>query len=205
VGIVGGIGSGKSAVANWVAAHANVMVLNADHLGHEAMKSQSVKEALCQRFGNSIIKPDGTVDRSMIAQRVFGSDPARLAARSDLERIIHPEIGRRVLDGIEAAERSHRDAVLLDAAVLLESGWRDKCDLVAFIDTSDSIRLARVRENRGWSEEELKRRESSQWSLTEKRREADLIVMNDDQIDTAGQQLLDGLVERGVIRGDLKR
>jgi dephospho-CoA kinase len=199
IGIVGGIGSGKSAVANWVAARAKVFVLNADELGHEALQSNKVKQALCARFGNSILDAGGDIERSALARRVFGMDADQLAARHALELIVHPEIGRRIAEGIEAAAVEEQDAVLLDAAILLEAGWRSKCDLVVFIDTPDAIRLARIQENRRWTAEELKRREQSQWSLMAKRRESDLIIQNDGEIERAGQQLFEALQQRGLI------
>ncbi len=202
VGIVGGIGSGKSAVAEWMAAHAKVTVLNADKLGHEALQADSVKQALCEQFGQSILDADGSIDRATIARLVFGEDAVHLAARRQLEQIVHPEIGRRIADGIEAAAAEGLDAVLLDAAILLETGWRTKCDLVVFIDTPDAVRLERVHQRRGWTAEELHRREASQWSLTDKRRESDLVVENDGELEIAGSRLLQSLRQRGVIRHD---
>lgn len=199
IGIVGGIGSGKSAVANWVAERTRVSVLDADVLGHEALQCPAVRQALCERFGDAIFGADGNVVRPALAREVFGSDEVHLKARHDLEQIIHPEIRRRVLEGIAQAKAQNRDAVLLDASILLEAGWRDKCDLIVFIDTPDEIRLARVREHRGWTENELRKRESSQWSLMEKRRESDLIVTNDRDLDYAGNQLLESLRQNGLI------
>ena len=199
VGIVGGIGSGKSAVADWVAANAPVLVLNADRFGHESLEESSVKRALCDRFGPKILGQDGRIVRSELARRVFGADAFHVTARQDLERIVHPEIGRRISAEIANAAAAGLDAVLLDAAVLLEAGWRDKCDLVVFVDSPDSLRLERVLEHRGWDLAELLRRESSQWCLTEKRREADLLIQNDDDLEQAGRSLLTMLEQRGVI------
>lgn len=199
VGIVGGIGSGKTAVANWVADHARVTVLNADKLGHEALEADTVKQALSHRFGDCILNAKGEIERAALAREVFGDDPVHVAARHDLEKIVHPEIGRRIAAGIEAAAAKEQEAVLLDAAVLLETGWRSKCDLVVFVETPEAIRLTRVKENRGWTEEELRRRESSQWSLAEKRRESDLIVVNDADLEVAGRRLLESLQQRGLI------
>lgn len=199
IGIVGGIGSGKSAVANWVAERANLTVLNADALGHFSLRVDNVKRALRERFGDSILDNDGEIVRAALAKQVFGDDEVHLKARHDLEQIVHPEIYRQIIVGVNEATTANQPAVLLDAAILLEAGWRSRCDLVAFIDTTDEIRLARVKQNRGWSEDELRRRESSQWSLTDKRRESDLIIENDRDLDYAGQQLLSALKERGII------
>ena len=193
IGIVGGIGSGKTTIANWVAEHANVSVINADELGHQALRATDVKKALCQRFSDQILAADGEIARSALAHRVFGTDASHQAARRDLEQIIHPEIGRRIADAIGDAMAAGNDAVLLDAAVMLEAGWREKCDVVMFIDTPEQVRIARVKEHRGWTLEELRRRESSQWSLTDKRRQSDLIVTNDHDVESAGKQVLAGL------------
>ena len=71
IGIVGGIGSGKSAVAAWVAGHACVSVIDADRLGHDALRDPSVKELLRRRFGNGILGTDGDVIRSELSRMVF--------------------------------------------------------------------------------------------------------------------------------------
>ena len=199
VGIVGGIGSGKSAVANWVAGHSRVLVIDADTLGHEALGAPAVKDALVRRFGQEIVSHEGAIIRSALAKQVFGGNPEQILARGDLERIVHPEIGQRIAESVSHAEAAGFQAVLLDAAVLLEAGWRPLCDLVIFVDTPDATRLARVRENRSWTADELHRRESSQWSLTKKRREADLIVNNDRDLEWAGKQVLESLQQRGWV------
>jgi dephospho-CoA kinase len=200
IGVVGGIGSGKSAVANWVAAHANVSVIDADKLGHDALKSAIVKEALLQRFGFGIFGADGFINRTALAKQVFGDSPEQLAARQDLERIVHPEIGRRISEEVALATTKGRIAVLLDAAILLEAGWRQLCDLVVFVDTPDVIRLSRVQQNRNWTEDELRRREASQFSLDRKRLEADFVITNDRDLEYAGRQVLELLRAKGIVK-----
>jgi dephospho-CoA kinase len=200
VGIVGGIGSGKSAVANWVASRSGMIVIEADKLGHEAIKAETVRDALRLRFGPTIFGEDGFIVRSALAKQVFGDHQDQKLARVDLEKIVHPEIKRQISHSIAIASEEGAEAVLLDAAVLLEAGWRSMCDLVVFVDTPDSVRLERVRQNRGWTKEELDRREASQWSLSEKRRESDLIVANDRNLEYAGRQLLESLQHLGWLK-----
>ena len=200
IGVVGGIGSGKSAVASWVMAHANVSLIDADKLGHDALKSPTVKQALRHRFGPGIFDADGFINRSALAKHVFGDHPDQLAARHDLEQIVHPEIGRSISDEVALSATNGRVAVLLDAAILLEAGWRRLCDLVVFIDTPDAIRLSRVQKNRNWTEDELARREASQWSLDRKRRESDFVVTNDRDLEYAGRQLLELLRAEGIVK-----
>ena len=193
VGVVGGIGSGKSAVTNWVAAHANVLVIDADKLGHEVLQHDSVKTALRSRFGDGIFDQSGNIIRGALARHVFGSDPEHEVARQDLQRISHPVIEKQVVNLIHQAELDGREGVLLDAAVLLEAGWREQCDAVVFVDASEAVRLRRVAARSGWPQEELRRREASQLPLAEKKRLSNAVISNESDDSHGGQELLDFL------------
>ena len=194
VGIVGGIGSGKSEVTRWVARHANVIVIDADQVGHQVLKWQNVKDALRQRFGPGIFDTSGEIQRGALARQVFGNGDGQQSARHDLERIVHPAIEQQIVDLIAAAVDDGRQAVLLDAAVLLEAGWQRRCDAVIFIDAPDAVRQRRVAARSGWSLEELQRRESSQLPLAEKKRLSNLVISNSSDDSQGGQQLLDFLL-----------
>lgn len=198
VGIVGGIGSGKSAVALWVAAQENVHVIDADRLGHDALRASDMKASLRLQFGDNIFDAQGEVQRGALARRVFGDTDAHRAARNMLEQIVHPEIERRIVEEIRRAADAGSEAVLLDAAVLLEAGWQRRCDAVVFIETPDAVRLERVHQRSGWTAEELHRREASQLSLADKRKQSDVVVSNAGQVSDAGQQLLNFLRGCGV-------
>lgn len=198
VGIVGGIGSGKSAVARWVATQANVHVIDADRLGHDSLMASHVKASLRLAFGDSIFDAQGDVQRGALARRVFGDTEEHRAARHMLEQIVHPEIERRIVDEIGHAAGVGSEAVLLDAAVLLEAGWQRQCDAVVFVDTPDDVRLSRVQQRSGWTAEELHRREASQLSLSEKRKHSDAVVSNAGEVSDGGQQLLNFLRGCGV-------
>ncbi len=195
IGVVGGIGSGKSAVARWVADQSNALVIDADQLGHRALRLEAVKSALRQRFGGEIFDERNEVQRSALAKRVFGDGDQLRQARRDLERIVHPAIERQVLELIAKAEQEQRDAVLLDAAVLFEAGWQNRCDAVVFVDAPDDVRQRRVAARSGWSPAELQRRESSQLGLAEKSRLSNRVISNADDDSRGGQELLDFLCE----------
>lgn len=198
VGIVGGIGSGKSAIVRWVASQSNIHVIDADQLGHEVLLAADVKVALRRQFGDDIFDSHGEVQRGVLARRVFGDSEKHRAERHDLEQIVHPEIERRIVDEIARAEQSGSEAVLLDAAVLLEAGWQQQCDAVVFVDAPDDVRRQRVQRRSGWTAEELHRRETSQLSLSEKRKHSDAVVSNAGEVSDGGKQLLNFLRGCGV-------
>lgn len=190
IGIVGGIGSGKSAVARWVAEHdATIRVFNADEAGHRALLRPDVAQKLAALFGREILSDDGSVDRRKLAEMVFDRKSDGETHRRNLESVVHPIIQRERNDQLAAwAASGAVRAVLVDAAVLLEAGWKNHCAAVVFVDAPESIRAARVA-SRGWSAGELARREASQWPLEKKRQAADFVIDNSQTLDIAGRRL----------------
>lgn len=196
VGLVGGVGSGKSAVAAWVAAKRNIIVVDGDRVGHQVLEQPLVKEQIRQRFGDDVFDAGGDVNRKKLAERVFGPLPEHRQARAGLEQISHPRIEEVFRGTIADAESSlNTEAVVLDAAVLLEAGWDGLCDAIVFIDTPEETRTQRVQSNRGWSETELTQREASQLSLDSKRSRADFVISNVADVADAGKQLEQRLIQ----------
>jgi dephospho-CoA kinase len=190
VGLLGGIGSGKSAVAAELARQ-GAMVLDADVLGHEALRQPEVRDAALARWP-AARGPEGEVDRRALAKLVF-ADPAE---RRALEGMTHPWIKRRVEEAIRGATAP---LVVLDAAVMLEAGWDGVCDRLVFVDAPREARLARVAARRGWSAEELEGREAAQLTLTEKRSRADHVIDNSSSLDRLGQQVEDLMHRWGLV------
>ncbi|MFH5805211.1 dephospho-CoA kinase [Alienimonas sp. DA493] len=179
-GVVGGVGSGKSALCSAVAERWGLAVLDGDAAGHAALREDAVKNALHDRFGAEIFHARGDlahreINRSKLAAKVFG--PGNEVALKDLEAIVHPVIRRRLLTEAADCFASGLEAVLLDAAVALESGWAEICEKIVFVEVPRTERLRRVA-GRGWDEAELDRREASQWSLDRKRAAADAVIDN---------------------------
>lgn len=189
VGIVGGIGSGKSTLARWVAEHYPVVAIDADRVGHRALERPEVIQQLRAAFGDEILNAQGAIERSQLARRVFGDTPAHEADRRRLEQIVHPEIQREIERQIAGLNPAAVCCVLLDAAVLLESGWSRFCDGLVFVDTPEDQRLRWVTQRRGWTAEELARRTASQWPLERKRAAAQAVVVNDGSVEQGGERL----------------
>ena len=180
LGIVGGIGSGKSEVSRLLAQHGGV-ILDADRIGHDVLRETEVKEAIRQRFGDSIFEttgdPSGEIDRKKLAAIVFALSEKGGSDLAFLNGLTHPRISgecRRILAELKQQEV---ERVVLDAALLFESGWNEWTDVVIFVDVPESIRLERC-EKRGWNRMEFLAREVSQWPVKKKRQLADYILPN---------------------------
>ncbi len=177
LGLLGGIGSGKTLVAQEFvrlgAAH-----LDADRLGHEVLEEPAVRASLVNYFGGESISPQGKVDRAFLARKVFSeSDSQAKAHLRYLEKQTHPRIRDRMEQELERLQCQACPAVVLDAPVMLEAGWDVPCDALVFIAAPHRVRLARAL-SRGWQETEFAAREAAQESLHEKRRRADVIIDN---------------------------
>lgn len=207
IGLIGGIGAGKTSVARQLQRLRPVLIIDADRLGHEALEDPRIKQRLIQHFGPQIQDPQsGAILRHQLAKRVFGTSPRQQADKRFLESVVHPEIRRRIEEQIrENRHREDLDAIVLDAAVLLESGWSDACDAVAFLDVPDELRWQRVAASRGWTREDWKQRECSQLPLAEKRRRATWCIDNAGRPEIAAQRLatlIDRLKAHGVTGND---
>jgi dephospho-CoA kinase len=187
IGVVGGIGSGKSAVSRALADRRPVVIIDADKIGHDLLHDQHVKEQLKTEFGASIFDDADSVSRPALAEVVFGETEQHNASRETLNSILHPRIRIEVKRRISEAENDGRTvAVILDAALMLETGWSENCDKIVFIDVPEQTRLKRVVENRNWTEAEFRKREGNQFSTDKKKQLSDHILDNSTTLEDAG-------------------
>jgi dephospho-CoA kinase len=195
LGIVGGIGSGKSLVAEAMRACGGHLI-SADQLGHEALEQPDIKAKLVARWGDAILDDDGKANRKQIGRRVF-ADRRELDA---LEKLVFPYIEMRILEEIARARtQSGVKCIILDAAIMIETGWHRHCDKLVFVDAPRELRLARLKEKRGWDEKEVERREAMQQPADEKKRHAHAVIVNDGEPDKVVRQVKDLLVLWKVI------
>lgn len=175
IGLVGGIGSGKSFVAGLMKAKGAV-VLDADRVGHEVLREPAVKQAARERWGGEIFAADGEIIRRALGRIVFAPTTQGAEDLAYLEQLTHPRIGMRLRQQIaDLATGSPPPAIVLDAPVLLKAGWNAFCTKIVFVDAPEPVRLARVLA-RGWTEEEFRRREAAQEPLEFKRQIADEVL-----------------------------
>lgn len=175
IGLVGGIGAGKSTVANALLRHGG-RVIAADPLGHEALEEPEIRDRVAEAFaGRDILSAEGKVDRRKLGQVVFPSP----VERTRLEHLVHPYIEGRIREEIDRALADPKvKFVVLDAAIMLEAGWDDVCDKLIYVDVARPVRLARVQAQRGWTETELANREAVQMPPEKKKERADAVIDN---------------------------
>lgn len=188
IGILGGIGSGKSSVIREIQ-DLNLVIIDADIVGHEVLKSPNIISRLQEAFGDDV-KSGESIDRRKLGELVFGDHAQQKDNLEKLNAIVHPEIRRRLHQQIEAG-KTKADAVILDASLLLEGNWDQHCDHLIFVDTDLLVRQARVQQNRGWDRDELPKREKNQVEIAVKRDRADFTVDNSGDLEQSVQQMTD--------------
>ena len=185
IGLTGGIGSGKSAVADLLR-QLGASVIDADRLGHEAYTPNSEAwQQVVAAFGQEILTAEGEIDRRKLGSIVF-ADPAELARLND---IMHPLMARMVEDRKAELASAGETVAVVEAAVLFEAGWDSLVDEVWTTYAPVHSVVQRLYERNGLSEEEARKRINSQMSVDERNRRSDVVV--DNSADLAA-------LERGV-------
>jgi dephospho-CoA kinase len=173
IGLTGGIGSGKTTVAR-VFMSEGIPVFDADA---EAIALYASDEALLTEvvalFGNDILLDDGTLNRRALAARVFNE----AEALKKLNALVHPRVATKFAQWKKLQPSSY---VLREAAILFESGSNTDCDAVIVVTAPENVRIRRVMDRNGISEDEVRARMMRQWSEEELIKRADAIIVNDD-------------------------
>jgi dephospho-CoA kinase len=197
VGLTGGIGSGKSTVSAMLA-KLGARIIDADALAHEALAPGGpAYEPVVRAFGRRVLTSDGSVDRKALADIVFRDEDRRRL----LEAIVHPVVlaeAERLT--AEISSREPDAVVVLDAALLVESGAHARMDRLVVVWCSPGTQMSRLTEKCGLTPEEAALRIAAQMPLDEKRSYADHVVDNDGKIDDTLRQVeeLYGLLKQCV-------
>lgn len=174
IGLAGGIGSGKSAVARFLQ-ELGAAISDSDNAAKAMLSRDDVKAQLIDWWGDRILAPDGSIDRTALAAIIF-DHPTQ---RRRLEALVHPLLKEGREQAKQNAWSRGQRTVVIDAPLLFEAGIQNECDEVWFVDAPRPQRLQRVKSTRDWNEAELTRRESAQLDLAEKRRRSTRIIPND--------------------------
>ncbi len=179
IGLTGGIGSGKSTVAEFLA-ELGAVVIDADKVGHEAFEPDTeLWQEVVDTFGRGVLTSNGDIDRKKLSDIVFGSSD-HLAR---LNRIMHPRMYDIVKAQIEECRRRGVDVVVLEAPLLLEAGWTSLVDEVWVAAASESAVLRRLQGKVGMSRQQSLARIRSQLPSEERTKQADVVIDTDCSLD----------------------
>jgi dephospho-CoA kinase len=194
IGLVGGIGAGKSEATRALAKRGCV-IFDADAEAQTLLDRDDVRKQLVEWWGDGLLDANGKVDRAALAKIVFTDGPQRVR----LEGLIHPLVREVMEEVLEKARQTGASGVVIDAPLLYEAGLDGVCDEIVFLDVPMEERIRRVRETRNWDEGELERREAVQMPVDEKRRAATKVIVNIDGREELAQRVTEVLAE---LRGE---
>ena len=190
IGLTGGIASGKSTVLQHLR-QAGYSVIDADKLGHKVLEQGNPgynKVVKC--FGNEILNPDGSVNRTALGRIVF-VDAEKL---KQLNEISHPIIAEMIQKKFEeSVSDSNGGIVFLEAALLIEANWYKVCEHIWVVSLDPTVALRRLKERDNLSETEAKLRVGAQLDQEERLTYADVVLLNEgtpEELFTQTQQAL---------------
>jgi len=183
IGVTGGIASGKNLVAGFLAG-LGAEIIDADEIGRQVVEPGSrLLEALASRWGNGILKSDGSLDRRALGERVFSHPQERL----ELEGLLHPpiihEIKKRILE-------STRRVVVVMAPLLIESGALGLVDEIWLVCADESTQVERIMTRDRLDETAARLRLAAQMPLEEKRAHAQVVIDNNRTREDTHRQVM---------------
>jgi len=185
IGILGGIGSGKSTVANEFE-KLGCAVISADQLAAELLDDKKIKSAIIRTFGRDVLDEENNINRVKVSEIVFFSQKNV----EKMNAILHPPILRQTNLLIDKYNQTEDiKAIILDMPLLVEVGWQNKCDYLIFVSSSEEKKNHRIRKNYPKNTENIKKREKFQISLDKKADIAHYIIDNNSDLKTLAEQV----------------
>ncbi len=185
IGILGGLGSGKSTVAAEFG-KLGCAIIDADKIAHELLDEPSLRERVVTSFGQVILDSAGKIDHGKLADIAF-ADAEKLSA---LNKIIHPPVLQRAEELIKQYNGQNQvKAIVLDMPLLVEVGWSKRCNKLIFVDCEPQLRVERAKKIGVLDENQHKIRENFQISLDKKVALADNIIDNNSGFSALAEQV----------------
>lgn len=197
IGVTGGVGSGKTELLHYIEKNYRCRILLADEASHEVMqKGGRIYEPLVALLGSSVLDSSGEINRKEMAARIFSQE--ELLGR--VNALIHPAVREYILEAVaeerEKAAAGAEDAVdyfFLEAALLIECGYRSVVDEMWYIYCDLAVRRERLKKSRGYSDGKIDSILSSQLTETEFRNGSDVVIDNSGNLEDAYRQIREAL------------
>ncbi|MCR5419994.1 MAG: dephospho-CoA kinase [Lachnospiraceae bacterium] len=189
IGITGGVGAGKSTVLDILKNACNCFIIMADEAAREIeKKGQSGYEELVGLLGSDILDKDGSIDRKRMAAIIFKEDNRELLGK--VNAIIHPRVKEYILSLIEEKRKEGRiDYFFIEAALLIEDGYKSICQELWYIYASEDVRISRLKESRGYSDKKIREIMNSQCDEETFRKYCDRVIDNNSDILTVKNRI----------------
>jgi dephospho-CoA kinase len=186
IGLTGGIAAGKSTVANLLVQR-GALLIDLDRIAREIVEpGRPALAQIAQRFGQAVLRADGSLDRQKLGAIVF-ADPLK---RRELERITHPAIRAVMKQRMEENEREAPDRLtVVDVPLLYESGLEDRFERVMVVYVPRRTQLERLIRRDRLTPEEAERRLNAQMDIEEKRQRADFVIDNSGSLEETERQV----------------
>lgn len=187
IGITGGIGTGKSTVLDILSKEYDAYVVETDKLAHRIMRpGTKTYEEIVKAFGETILQDDGTIDRGILGGIVFEKE----ASRRMLNGIVHPAVKEYIINDIHEKTLAGKTSLyVIEAALLIEDGYREICDELWYIYSEKEVRLKRLLLGRGGTEQKWQNIMANQSNETFYKSNCDRIIDNGKSIEETRSQL----------------
>ena len=186
IGITGGVGSGKSRVLSYMEEQFKAVICQADHVAWELQEQgQKCYAEIVEHFGREILHDDGTINRKKLGQIVFNDNKELLV----LNEIMHPAVKEAIVELIQIEREKQIEYFVLEAALLLEDGYKQICDEMWYIYTDEMTRRCRLKESRAYSDAKIDAIMASQLSEEVFRKECQIVIDNSGDFEDTCYQI----------------
>lgn len=187
IGITGGVGAGKTEILSYIRQHYNCKIYLADEVAHWIqMPGQACHERMVALLGQGVLAPDGSIDRGKLAARIF-LDKNLL---QKVNAIVHPAVRDYLEEAVRtAAQDGKTELFFIEAALLIENGYRDFVDEMWYIYASDEVRRKRLEKNRNYTRERIDHIMANQLSEEAFRKDSDFVIDNNGDLSEAYSQI----------------
>ena len=193
IGITGGVGSGKSLILNFLKDNYNCEIIMADDLAKDLCKrGELCYKPLVKLLGKEALGPDKEIDKGVMSKMIFENDDIR----TKVNGIIHPGVKKFILKRIAYLRRKKtRDFLFIEAALLIEDGYKDIVDELWYIYTDEAVRRERLKSSRGYSDQKIDDIMASQLSEEEFRSNCDFEIDNSGDSEVSFSKIRERLGE----------
>lgn len=187
IGITGGVGAGKSEILSFIRQNYACEIYLADEVAHKIKeKGEPCYDRLVNLLGEEVLDDDGQINKGRMAAIIFADE----AILQKVNEIIHPGVKEYIMNRMnEAAAKPEVQYFFIEAALLIEAGYREVVDELWYIYADKEVRMKRLQENRGYSLEKIKQIMSSQLSEEVFLQYCDFVVDNSGKIEDSYSQI----------------